>query len=297
MEIKKFAQRVCKAVGDSLGDNYNVELKEVRKNNDVLLHGLTIQEKDHNVAPTIYLEHFWKAYEEGASFSEVIDRLLIVYGQDGPACSVDMDFFRDFEKVRDRICYRLIGSEENEILLEDIPHVEFLDLAVCFFYAYNGPILGEGSILVHNSHMKAWGSSIAELMSLARENTPRLFPSQCSTMEEVLEEITDGNKRDITFAKEVPMKVLTNNKRLNGAVCMIYQGILEHIAEELGASLYILPSSIHEVILLAGEDTTDPRELKKMIMEVNSTQVAPEEVLSNSLYRYDRFEKRVEKIL
>lgn len=297
MEIKEFSQKVCKTVGDSLGENYNVGLKEVRKNNDVLLHGLTIQEKDHNVAPTIYLEHFWRAYEEGASFSEVIDRLMAVYGQDGPACSVDMEFFTDFEKVRDRICYRLIGTEENRTLLEDVPHVEFLDLAVCFFYAYSGPVLGEGSILVHNSHMKAWGTSVAELMSLARENTPRLFPSQCSTMEEVLEEIVGERKQEATFAREVPMKVLTNNRRLNGAVCMVYQGVLEQIAEELGNSLYILPSSIHEVILLAEEETAAPRELKKMIVEVNSTQVAPEEVLSNSLYRYDHIEKRIDKIL
>lgn len=297
MEIKEFAQKVCKTVGDSLGENYNVELKEVRKNNDVILNGLTIQKKDHNVAPTIYLEHFWRIYEGGASFSEVIDRLMTVYGQDGPICSVDMDFFRDFEQVRDRICYRLIGIEENRILLEDVPHVEFLDLAVCFFYAYSGEILGEGSILVHNSHMKEWGASVAELMSLARDNTPRLFPSQCSTMEEVLEEIVGERKRETTYAGEVPMKVLTNNRRLNGAVCMIYQGILEQIAEELESSLYILPSSIHEVILLAEEETADPRELKKMIVEVNNTQVAPEEVLSNSLYRYDRTGKRVEKIL
>lgn len=297
MEIKEFARKVCKTVGDSLGENYNVELKEVRKNNDVILNGLTIQRKDHNVAPTIYLEYFWRAYEEGATFSEVIDRLMTVYGQDGPACSVDMEFFRDFEKVRDRICYRLIGMEENRILLEDVPHVEFLDLAVCFFYAYSGSVLGEGSILVHNSHMNAWGASVAELMSLAKENTPRLFPSQCSTMEEVLEEIVGERKRETTFAREVPMKVLTNNRRQNGAVCMIYQGILEQIAEEMEASLYILPSSIHEVILLAVDERADPRELKEMILQVNSTQVALEEVLSNSLYKYDRIEKHIEKIL
>lgn len=297
MEIKEFARKVCKTVGDNLGENYNVELKEVRKNNDVLLHGLTIQEKDYNVAPTIYLEHFWRAYEDGASFSEVIDRLMTVYGQDGPACSVDMEFFRDFEKVRDRICYRLIGIEENRILLEDVPYVEFLDLAVCFFYAYNGAVLGEGSILIHNSHMTAWGTSAVELMSLAGENTPRLFPGQCSAMDEVLEEIVGEGNRETALAREVPMKVLTNNKRLNGAVCMLYQGILEQVSEELGTGLYILPSSIHEVILLAEDEATDPWELKKMIMEVNITQLAPEEVLSNSLYRYDRTKKCVEKIL
>lgn len=296
MEIKEFAQKVCQAVGGSLGEDYNVELKEVRKNNDVLLHGLTIQAKDHNVAPTIYLEHFWRAYEEGMSFSEIIRKLMTVYGQDAPTGSVDMEFFRDFEKVKDRICYRLVGITENRKLFEDIPYVEFLDMAVCFFYAYSGEVLGEGSILIHNSHMEMWGTGVAELMSLAKENTSRLFPGRCYTMEEVLEELIGEEEREASFSGRVPMKVLTNDKRMHGAVCMIYQGMLDSIAEELGSSLYILPSSIHEVILLAEEEAADPEELKEMIIQVNRTQVAPEEVLSDSLYRYDRLQKRVEKV-
>ena len=297
MEINNFARKVCRAVEESLGENYNVELKEVRKNNDVLLHGLTIQAKDHNVVPTIYLEHFWKSYEEGVPFSEVIDKLMRVYGQDAPAHSVDMEFFKDFDKVRDRICYRLVGIAENRKLLEDIPYVEFLDLAICFFYAYSGEDLGEGSILVHHSHMKTWETSVSELMNLAKENTPRLFPSHCSAMDEVLEEVLGEKKCDPAGAREVPMKVLTNNRRLHGAVCMIYQDVLERCAEDLSSNLYILPSSIHEVILLAEGEMADPKELKKMIMQINRTQVAPEEVLSDSLYRYDHLKRRVEKIL
>ena len=297
MEIKEFAQKVCQAMECRLGEDYKVELKEVRKNNDVLLHGLTIQAKEHNIAPTIYLEHFWRAYEEGIPFSEIIHKLMTVYGQDAPTGSVDMEFFRDFEKVRDRICYRIVGIAGNRKLFEDIPYVEFLDMAVCFFYAYSGEALGEGSILIHNSHMETWGTGVAELMGLAKENTPRLFPGRCYTMEEVLEELIGEEEREASFSGRVPMKVLTNDKRLHGAACMIYQGMLDSIAEELDASLYILPSSIHEVILLAEEEAAEPEELKEMIIQVNRTQVAPEEVLSDSLYRYDRLQKRVEKVL
>lgn len=297
MDIKEFAQKVCKAVKEKLGEQHTVELKEVRKNNGVLLHGLLISSGSHNVVPTIYLDHFFRAYNEGMTFAEILRKLLEVYGQDVPARSINMEFFRDFEKVQDRICFRLIGQAGNEELLRDIPYVEFLDMAICFFYAYKGNELGEGSILIHNSHMKMWECSVADLMGLARRNTPTLFPWQCCTMEEVIREMIDRERQGELLAEEVPMKVLSNRQRMNGAACLIYPEVLEGLAEECKTDLYILPSSIHETILLADSGKERPGELKSMIIQVNRTQVAPEEVLTDSLYRYDRGKKRVEIIL
>lgn len=297
MDIKEFAQKVCKTVKEKLGEQYTVELKEVRKNNGVLLHGLLISSGNHNVVPTIYLDHFFRAYNEGMTFADIMRRLLEVYGQDVPARSINMEFFRDFEKVQNRICFRLIGQAGNEELLRDIPYVEFLDMAICFFYAYKGNELGEGSILIHNSHMKMWECSVADLMGLARQNTPMLFPWQCSTMEEVIREMIDREHQEELLSEEIPMKVLSNRQRTNGAVCLVYPDVLEHLAEEYKADLYILPSSIHETILLADSGKERPGELKSMIVQVNRTQVAPEEVLTDSLYRYDRGNRRMEIIL
>ena len=297
MDITDFAQKVCKAVREKLGGQHTVELKEVRKNNGVLLHGLLISSGSHNVVPTIYLDHFFRAYNDGMTFAEILRRLLEVYGQDVPARSIDMEFFREFEKVKNRICFRLIGQAGNEELLKDIPYVEFLDMAICFFYAYKGNELGEGSILIHNSHMEMWECSVADLMGLARQNTPALFPWQCCTMEEVIREMIDKERQEELLAEEVPMKVLSNRQRTNGAACLIYPEVLERLAEECKTDLYILPSSIHETILLADSGREIPGELKSMIVQVNRTQVAPEEVLTDSLYRYDRGKKRVEIIL
>ena len=297
MNINEFSQKVCKAVREKLGEHHTVELKEVRKNNGVLLHGLLISSENHNVVPTIYLEHFFRAYMEGMTFAEILRRLLEVYGQDVPDRSIDMEFFKDFGKVQNRICFRLVGQSGNEELLKDIPYVEFLDMAVCFFYAYKGKDLGEGSILIHNSHMRMWECSVADLMELAQQNTPALFPWRCCTMEEVIREMIDRDRQEELLAGEVPMKVLSNRQRMNGAACLIYPEVLERLAEEYKTDLYILPSSIHETILLADSGNERPGELKSMIVQVNRTQVAPEEVLTDSLYRYDRGKKRVEIIL
>lgn len=298
MEMEVFAKKVCAAVERELGEGFRTEVKEVRKNNGILLHGLLILSKGQTVVPTIYLEHFLEAYESGLPFEEVVRKLLAVYWRDMPPEGMDMDFFKSFGNVRDRICYCLIGRKGNEEMLENIPHVEFLDLAVCFYYAYHDEKMGDGIILIYDSHMEMWKSNIMELAALAERNTRRLFPWECRGMEEILEEmIRSGEAADIENPMEtpcgIPLKVLTNNKRTRGAVCILYPGVLDKMAKEMGSDFFILPSSIHEVILIPDTGIGNSEALKKMIRDVNSTQVAPEEVLSDTLYRYDRAEKRV----
>lgn len=299
MEIREFSQKICNAVKKELGEEYRIELKEVRKNNGVVLHGLVILFQSQNVAPTIYLDTFLEAYESGTAFAVVVRRLLALYRRGVPRESVDMDFFRSFDQVRDRICYRLIGRRGNESLLEDVPHIEFLDLVICFYYAYQGSALGEGTILVHNSHMKMWGTTVSQLYALARSNTPGLFPWVCSSLADVLNDMSGAEGCEMPkdmgegLGRNFPMKVLGNTKRLHGAVCILYPGVLEELSLREKCSFYILPSSIHEVILLPDIGMACAEELKRMIVEVNSTQVAPEEVLSDSLYYYDFAQKKV----
>ena len=95
---------------------------------------------------------------------------------------------------------------------------------------------------------------------------------------------------------DTPLWVLTNRQRIQGASCILYPGLLKRLAAEK-RNFYLLPSSIHEVILLAEQGSETPQRLKDMIAEVNRTQVAPEEVLSDSLYYYDFREENVKIVL
>lgn len=298
MEIREFAKKVCMAVEKELGESYTTELKEVKKNNGVMLHGLLILSREHNVVPTIYLDSFWEAYEEGTPFSVIIRSLLRIYEEDTPKSHIDVNFFTSFERVKNRICYKLIGKKGNEELLEEIPYVEFFDLAICFFYAYRGEGLGEGSILIYNSHLDLWKTSVSELFVLAGENTPKLFEWECNPMEAVLsEELDFAAEGDWELLMhEIPMKVLSNKKRIHGAACILYPGLLEKLAINQGGSYYILPSSVHELILLKDSGAEKPENLKRMIREVNHTLVAPEEVLSDTLYYYDFAKKEIKRI-
>lgn len=301
MEINEFAQKVCSEIGKKLGKDYQIKFKEVKRNNGVVRYGLLVLSAQ-NIAPIIYLNDFWEAYHSGMDFTTIIDRLLTIYWESIPKDRIDMEFFSSFEKVKDRICYYLVEKKGNEELLSEMPYIEFLNLAVCFYYAYQEEMLGEGRIFIHNSYIKMWDTCAEELYRLAQNNTPKLFLWECNSIEEVLNKLTGMNMcGDIKSLQEdcsepESMYILSNEKKIYGAACILYPGVLERLASKWKCNLYILPSSIHEVILLTDRDIVSEEKLKEMIIEINATEVVPEEVLSNSLYYYDLAEKMVKMV-
>lgn len=294
VDIRKFAELVSKVVSEELGDEVQVKLQEVIKNNGVVLQGLVILSGKSNLSPTIYLNSYMEAYEKGVPLTEIVGQILAIYRQEMPKERVDLEFFRDFDSVKEGICYKLVNREKNQALLERIPHIDFLDLSICFFYAYRDERLGAGSILIYNNHMDVWNCSTEDLFKLAKKNTARIYPGKLVKIGELLGEYL--GIKDEELLAEIPMYVLSNEQRIFGAACMIYPESLEKAAEQLRENFYILPSSIHEVIILPRHVATDVRVIRDMVREINHTQVAPEEILSDNLYFYHYSTNHVELI-
>lgn len=301
MRLEKFMKTVQDRVQDVAGADACVQVQEVRKNNNVVLHGLSILRKGQNVSPTIYLDSFYEMMEEGTDVECIVKKILEVYVRGLPRGNVDMEFFKDFASVRDRIVYRLVNREKNRDLLCEIPHVEFLDLAVCFCYSYEHPEIGEGMILIHNTHMEMWETSHRELMRLAERNTPRLMPAWLCGMDQALKGVLD--EEALLQLKQMQketgkyMYVLSNDRRCQGAAAILYPGMLARAAQQLGGSFYILPSSIHEVILFRDESQSGGEQLHEMIEDINRNQLREEEVLSDYAYRYDAATGKIMEIL
>ena len=300
MDMDIFAKKVRDVIRKEMGDGYVVQVNEVVKNNGVILHGLSVRRFEYNIAATIYLDDFLEAYEAGAMFESIAESILDACRK-GLENEPSIGFFQSFDKVRDRICYRLISIKGNEELLKAIPYIEFLDLAICFYYAYQDKELGDGTILIYNSHMELWDTCTAELFGVAKRNTQKLFPWACSSLAEVMDEIgaedadwRTSAEKDV-FLRKMPLWVLSNEKRTYGAACILYPGVLAGIAENIG-DFFIIPSSVHEVIILPDTGNELPEGLKEMVRCVNDMEVKRQEILSYSLYRYDSGKGLVEKI-
>ena len=290
MNIKEFSEKLKQEVETILGEEFRIEEALISKNNGVMLDALVIKAPDMNIAPTIYLKSYYESYEEGEDIRSCVHRLVEDYHRSVPEGTFDVSFYENYENVKKGLSYKLISAGRNSELLKEIPNVPFLDLAIVFYYAFEEEGLPEGTILIKNKHMEMWGVSTEQLMRDARVNAPKSLPGVCTDMCSVLDRIYPGKAEEIFPEGEImpTLYVLSNSRMINGAAVILYPDLLRELSDKLNSNLYIIPSSVHEVICLAKETDDDEMSLKEMIRSVNKTQLEPQDVLSDSLYIYER---------
>ena len=262
-----------------------VDVLNVVKNNGLHLTGITICNRESNMAPTIYLDGYFADYKDGRTMENICKEIVQVYEKNKVQKDFSLEQVTDFKNVKDRICFKLVNREKNAGLLADTPYVEYQDLAVVFYILVSKDKSGITSITVRNSLMDMWGMDADILYYLAKKNTQRLFRGRVSSMMEVMAEII-GDSADAFEDSAFPMYVATNVFKINGACILLYDGVLKKFAEKIGGDFYILPSSVHEVIFIPANVDMNAKYLIQMVKEVNATQVAPDEVLSDNVYIY-----------
>ena len=178
-------------------------------------------------------------------------------------------------------------------MLKDVPHIPFYDLSIVFQFLITEENFGNATILIHNAHLQIWGISVETLYQKAQQNASVLNPYEIKNMQEVLCEYIPDKEEDIGQAinNTVPVYVLSNKNRLFGASCILYPELIQDFAQAVGSDLYIIPSSVHEVLLLPTHGTEESEDIKRMVQEVNDTQVETEDVLSYSVYFFDKEKK------
>lgn len=295
---EEFGSEMTKRISQTLGDAFQVRLQTVRKNNDVKMMGIMVTECKRNISPTIYIEHFFEKYQNGEPMDALAEEMVTALRRGMPATDFDLDFFTDYQFVKEKICFRLVNAEKNDALLKDIPYIPFLDLLITFYYPVDDVKIGKGTIQIRNSHMELWGVDTQELWRAAQQNTKRLCPPECCSMERLMMEMVGGcafdePAGDLPENMGIPMYVLTNRERVFGASVILYDKYLDRIAESLGSSFYLLPSSIHEVILLPKQNGDDGGRLQEIVREVNEKELERQDILSDSIYYYDMQKKRI----
>ena len=293
MDYKCFTERIVYLLQERMGADYNVKVTNVTKNNDIQLTGVIMMKDSDRISPTIYLEEPYRQYCSGMDMCEVADRIVELHRERLQNVNINIDFFREFGLVRDRIFHKLINYEKNRKLLQDVPHIRWCDLAVVFYYAVDERILGRASILIHNNHLAMWEQTADSLFRIAQRNMKQRMPELLIPMRRLVEEMT-GVRLEQT--EEIKMYVLTNQAKLNGASAMLYSDKMGELADTLQTDLMILPSSVHEVLLLPDDRDQQYDFYRQMVEEVNTTQVEPEEILSYNLYRYNREKAEIEEI-
>ena len=296
MTINDFVDAVKDHLFDNRPDmavNHTADVNEVIKNNGMLLHGLTIREEGERVAPTIYLEQFFDNFKGGEILDEILDKIISVYEEHKSPKGISVDFFTDFDQAKDRLAMKVVNADKNAQMLEGVPHFKFGDLAAIFQVQVDSNAYGNAVITVKDEHMKMWGVDTNTLMEHAKANMEEKQPVRIQSMIEVLSEMMGGMPDGMETAEAPQMYVMSNETKINGAAAMIFTEKLDEFAADRGANLFILPSSIHEILLIPDNGNMSVPELEMMVKEVNETQVAPDEVLSDNVYYYDKDAKNL----
>ena len=296
MEYKEFVEYIKMNAGYIAGEGGNITINHVIKNNGCEMDGLVIMEKGKDIAPTIYLDSFYELYTNGENIKNIIRQIEVIYEQNKNNVTFDVNILNHFDTIKDKIVYKVVNYRSNEKLLEHVPHKRILDLAVVFYCLLDNEYGRSATALIYNNNLKNWNVTIDDVYKAALKNTPDLLHSKISSMAALFEKCgvnVDGEEVDLKDYVPSDMYVLTNESKLNGAACILYENVLYDFAQKLGADLYILPSSVHEVILLPKLSMFEKDELVNMVKEVNTEGVAADEVLSDHVYEYNRTERLI----
>ena len=262
-------------------EGQKVMVQRVKKNNQVSMMGLSIGEQKNYLLPVLYLEPFYRNHLRGQQLEETMKEIASVYKGHQIGFYLDEDKVSDYEYIKKNLFYRIVNYEKNKELLKYTPHERFLDLAVTYRWAAYRNHDGMASALVRNKELLMWGITKDQMMKDARENTEKIFPPVMRKIQSVLPVHI--------IEEEIPLFVMSNGDYRNGASVILYKDILRELADCMEHNLYILPSSIHEVIILLDDEyAKDPEELARMVRETNRIVVDREEILSDHVYYYDR---------
>lgn len=278
-------------------EQYQLEGSVLLKNNDTKRYAILLKKIEGTVSPTIYLDNFYSEFEHGrTTISETASHIYEQMHDFEDKIEAYQEFSVELSDCSNKITYRLVSKERNKQFLESVPHLLFLNMAVVFYIIHHVSKEGMESICVTNELAGKWGLSAKSLYIIAEKNTPILLPPVIDTMEHTLEllmgEINCAIEPAGDSNKPIPMHIMTNKYQINGASVLLYNGLLDGLAEKLGTDLYVIPSSIHELIIMPAEDgSLSLSKLSDMVKEINENHVKEEEILSDCAYYYDHKQK------
>lgn len=279
---QKFVTEVKELLQEQLGNGYELTIQSIIKVNDTQLCGIMISNKETNICPIIYMEQYYQQYLNGMVIEDIIKCIMTVHEENKCETSCDFDFFH-WNTVKNKIVMKLINLKSNEEYLKNVAYIPFHDLAIVFCVLVEMDTPGIATTIVKNEFLNVWNVTKEEIYEIAKENTPKLFSYDFFSVGSILEEFMEIKDK---------VYILTNEFRIFGASCILYDGMLEMIRQELGKDFFLIPSSIHEWVIVPN-DLYDEETFNEMIKEVNETSLKEDEILGTHCYYYDSAKKEL----
>ena len=304
MNFEDFINTIKDTIKEYLPEDYRdaeVNILENRKLNTNYT-GLTVTREGDTLAPTINLNNLFDSYSKHPehSITAVMQEVASVI-QHTPE-TFDIGRIMDYDRVKKNLFMRLSAAEKNKDLLEHAPHIRKEDLAITFHIMLDQSDKGTATTMINDNMMEAYGIDLDQLYQDALLNSPVICPAQIENMGEALSrmmiedmksagappEVIQEMEKDLKESnKDNPMTIITNDRLVDGASAIFYPGVMDLVGERMQGDYFILPSSVHETLVVPDDGRVSLQELTDMVKEVNMTQVNPEDQLTDQVYHYD----------
>lgn len=291
MDYQEFKRDLMEVLSEKMEREVKLSFRQIPKNNGIMWEAIVIEKKEENISPIIYIQEYFEFWRKGVTMEQIVEKILWSCTQCEPRVRLTQEIFQNYDKMKNHIYYKVINYERNREQLKDVPYKRILDLAMVFYYEMEDSQF-PSTVTIRNSHLKMWNISQEELEMNAKKYTCLNKPAEFITMDEIAH-IEEEEFSDILEEDSLPMYVLTNKQKMFGAGVIFYPGMLELAESILGDHFYILPSSVHECILVPERGNYTQEELVSMVTEINEEHVEPGDVLADQAYYYLKKDKKI----
>ena len=287
MNFEQFKAQVIDEMRDRFPE-LDISLQEVSKLQGESYIGMAVRPKDSNIAATTNLKAFFEDLGEDFNMDDVMDQIAHdISDQISHMPQFDEHVLNDYEQMKGKLTLQMIPTAGNEEKLSEIPHRNVEDMAIVYRFEMSNSAKKISSILVTDSMLRSYGITADQLHEDALEAAVQTHPATLRNMTDVMRDLMGDAAALFAPDEPSPMWVASVEGDQNGACAIQYPDFLEQAAETLGGDFYVLPSSIHEVLLVADDGSMDLSYLEAMVRSVNETEVAPADRLSDHVFHYD----------
>ncbi len=320
-DFEEFKEALSTQVLEHLPEVYqmaDVSFQEVNKSGLGKVTGMTIRMSDASVAPCIYINSAFEEYKKydlpigqiaesiAKSFTDALANTHSITADQNIRSLIYEGFC--WSTAKESCVIKAVPLTGNDDFLALRPHRVQGDMAAVYIVNLGSNDQGQMSLAITNDVANHFGVSESELYAVASANMMKQSPPVITDMSYMMNMMMglaqDGFDTGKSFSEsladlpdpsdEVAMSVLTNSETMNGAAYVFAPAVMDQIAEKYPDGFYILPSSLHEVLIVPkSADGPDLDMLNGMVKEINATEVKPEDKLSDLVHEYDSVAKSI----
>ncbi len=295
MDFETFKEELREDVKRTLDErtdsDYQVELHTMTKMNETY-EAITVKPEDSQIGVNLNATALYKAYEDGMDYDRIVSEASDkAFSALESRPDFNIDAFTDYDRMKETLAMEVVSAERNADILDTVPHKNMEDMAIVYRFVVAQDNAETGTILVTNDMLDRYGITPEQLHADAMKNAPEVRPMEIKGMGEVLAQQMGVEDLEVLGLNIPPeqeqMYVASVKGNVHGAGVLAYEDFMDKAAERAGGSFFILPSSIHEVLIIPDNGNFDLHSLENMVKEVNATTVDPVDKLTDNVYHYD----------